>query len=257
VLGLFLAAAGTCDGVDAPDSCIQDRTYIVGSKADETMAAGDCDVGGNPTDLFKLSVATKTTLKFIVTSTGDANPTFSITDDGKAAPENIVVERNGRGKVVTVYAMLLPGNYTLGVSAGDGPEEGAYMIQSQVVSPPPAGCVTVLTTTTTTYLWAMRGVEAAGAITNDDCVGNGFVFDAYFLYMVAGKNYKITIVSSGTGGVNVELNNNGTILAHQNTANNGPGTLTFNYPATQSMAVGINIIGIPAGGRPTYTIKIE
>ena len=119
VLGLFLAAAGTCDSTTAPDTCIQDRTYIVGSKADESMAAGDCDVGGNPTDLYKFSVA-QTTIKFIVTSTGGANPTFSITDDSKAAAENTVVMRDGLGKTVTVYVTLVAGNYTLGVSAGDG-----------------------------------------------------------------------------------------------------------------------------------------
>jgi hypothetical protein len=250
VLGLFvLAGAGPCDST-APDTCVQNRTYTIGTKVDEAMADGDCALDGNSTDLFKFSLSEQKTVKFVVTATGDANP--------KIAPNNVVVMRDGLGKTLTIFATLLAGNYTFGVSSGDGPEDGAYSVESSfVTAPAPIGCVTVFTGATTSHAWMMRGTQLSGVITADDCVNNGYLGDTQFIYMEAGKFHKITVVSSGTGGINVELNHDGSILAHQNTANNAPGTVTFNYQANVSMRVGINIIGIPAGAKPTYTVKFE
>jgi hypothetical protein len=257
VLGLFLAAAGTCEGTTEPppDTCVEGMTLTIATPRTGAVAGGDCvlpNADGRHGDSYTFSVETQSIFAFNVTGTTETG--VRIRDNSKTGEQQEVAFHDNGLLQYGSFVTLMPGSYTLDIAADEDGASGDYSIGSSIATAPqPSNCVQP----PEHWRFAMIGTTTGGAITSGDCAGaSTFFVDAYNVMMLAGSARKITVTMSAGGAVEVRLMDSPTLVTlpvSRNTA--GDNIVNFTPPTTGYY--NIAIIAAPGTGTITYTIKIE
>jgi hypothetical protein len=252
VLGLFLAAAGTCEGTTEPppDTCVEGQTMTIGTDVTGAVAGGDCALDDHHADSYSFTLTEQSTIRFGVT--GQTETVLRIRDNSLTGEQDVAIHDNGLSQYQT-FVVLKPGSYTLDIAADEDGGSGNYTISSAVLAAlQPAGCVQP----PNQWRFAAVGVTVSGVITSADCAGAPtFFFDGHIVKFRSPGARKITATVSAGGAVEVRTFE-GNTLATQPVSRNTAGDIVVQFsPATGYYA--ISILVAPGSGSVTYTLKIE
>jgi hypothetical protein len=259
VLGLFLAAAGTCEGTTEPppDTCVEGMTLTIGTDVSGAVAQGDCELPngeGTRGDSYAFTLANQSIVR--VTISGSTETKIRIRDNAKAGDAQEVVLMEAGLTDYQAFAALPAGSYTLDI-ASDDEAAGNYTIKSAVLTPPeqPIGCVVE----PNNWRFAAIGTTIQGQITGNDCQASGANrADNYLVRMPAGTGRKITITVPASQGFAVEIRKQGTPNTVTNPqSRNTAGDIVVQFTPNQLTYYSIGIITIPGSTPLTYTIKVE
>ena len=94
VLGLFLAAAGTCEGTTEPppDTCVTGQTLTIGTDIAGAVAQGDCELPnseGTRGDSYAFTLASQSFVRLNIAGTTETK--IRVRDTGKAGDAQEVV----------------------------------------------------------------------------------------------------------------------------------------------------------------------
>ena len=258
VLGLFLAAAGTCEGTTEPppDTCEVGLTLTIATPRTGAVAGGDCvlpNAEGRRGDSYTFSVETQSIFAFNVTGTTETG--VRIRDNSKTGEEQeVAVHDNGLAQYGS-FVTLKPGSYTLDIAADDD-ASGDYTIGSSIATPPqPSNCIQP----PDHWRFAMIGTTTEGAITGGDCVGaqTQYKVDSYLVKAFAGGGIrKVTLTTSAATTIEIRLLDNPALVTSPVVAN-AAGTVTAQFTPNVTGYYTIALIGTPGTGAITYSIKIE
>jgi hypothetical protein len=258
VLGLFLAAAATCEGTTEPppDTCVTGLTLTVGTPTTGAVAGGDCllpDADGRHGDSYTFTVETESIFAFNVS--GSTETGVRIRDNSKTgAQAEVALHENGLSEYGS-FVTLKPGSYTLDIAADEDDASGDYSIgTSFATAPQPTGCILP----PAHWRFAMVGTTTGGAITSGDCAGGQpqYKVDAYNVMMFSGGVRKVTLTTSAATTIEIRMLDNPALVTSPVVAN-AAGTVTAQFTPGASGYYTIALIGTPGTGAITYSIKIE
>jgi hypothetical protein len=260
VLGLFLAAAGTCEGTTEPppDTCVTGQSLTIGTDIAGAVAQGDCELPnseGTRGDSYAFTLASQSFLRLNISGTTETK--IRVRDTGKAGDAQEVVLMEVGQTSYQAFAALPAGSYTLDI-ASDDEAPGDYTIKSATLTPPeqPVGCMVEPNQSR----FAAIGTAVQGQITGTDCQASGAnKADNFYVRMPAGTPRKITVtVPANTAGFAVEIRKMGnpTLVANPG-GRNTAGDIVVQFTPNQLTYYSIGIITIPGANPLVYTIKVE
>ena len=260
VLGLFLAAAGTCEGTTEPppDTCVTGQTLTIGTDIAGAVAQGDCELPnseGTRGDSYGFTLASQSFVRLNIAGTTETK--IRVRDTGKAGDAQEVVLMESGQASYQAFAALPAGSYVLDI-ASDDEAPGDYTIKSTALTPPeqPIGCITP----PSQWRFAAIGTTVQGQITGNDCQASGTnKADNFTVRMPAGVARKITVtVPANASGFAVEIRKEGTpTLVANPGARNTAGDIVVQFTPNALAYYSIGIITIPGATPLTYTIKVE
>lgn len=253
VLGLFLAAAGTCEGTTEPppDTCVTGLTLTIGTDKTGAVAGGDCELPdgeGRRGDSYAFTIETQTTIRFNITGTTETG--IRIRDNSLTGEQDVAIHDNGLSEYQT-FVVLKPGSYTLDISADENDASGDYTIKSTILaSPQPSGCIQP----PGQWRFAVIGVTVSGVLASGDCPGGvNNVFDGYVVKKYGGPR-TITVTVSGPAAV--EIRNRDTNALMLSGFKNAAGDIVLNFAAVPDYYL-ISVLTQGPGVTINYTLKIE
>src|ERR1051326_7964332 len=249
VCGLVLAMAGSCE-TTYPDTCVAATALTLGSTTSGTMTVGDCKLAVDRGDLYTLTLADQTTVRFAVSASESVKLLKLRVRTASTHDTTLTVAADAPNATsFTSYVVLPAGTLTVDVTARSA---GNYSITpTAAAQPSPAGC---FTSSTAGHVSAAVGITLDGDISNNDCFSAGYYADSYDVYMIGGQLRTITVTASI--GTSVELHDDAGVLLTSKSLNTaGANVITFTPFSTGRYHVAV--IGTPSLATGSYSLKIQ
>lgn len=245
-LAALLAGCSSDDGTGLDCDPATTLTLTVGVQVSDAIDKGHCISEGDPGDLFTLTVAQTSVLRFTATSSAFP-PEISIAKPGSPASADDEVAFVAGSPARTVV-ILSPGTYVVDIQSSDN-SVGAYTLTTETVG------LNACYHGTSSNIFVVPGQTISSEITMQDCPAPGGAHtETYTVRLRAGRSYTFTATTSAISQFNLLFGTGSQSLAGAGVITTD-GSETITYTPTTS---GYYLITLgPIGGRfGTYTLSV-
>ena len=170
--------------ITAVGRCVAGQSIEIDETVAGNLASTDCRfANGEYTDRYTFTTETQRAVRFTQMS-ASVNSFLEL-----QGPGNVVAFNNDHqdGTDDAGFKVLLaPGTYDLNPSTTGSAEAGAYTVTAAAAPESETGCDIV---------FAVPGIETVQSLDVNDCLSQGFRYDAIAVYLHAGETYTITMNS--------------------------------------------------------------
>jgi hypothetical protein len=244
-LSAVLAACSSDDGSGLDCDPATTLTLTVGAQLSDAIDRDHCISGGDPGDLFTLTVAQTSVVRFTATSSAFP-PEISITKPGSpaSAEDEVAFKAGSPARAVVV---LSPGQYLVDIQSSDN-AVGAYTLTTEAVG------LNACYHANGIPVFLVPGQTLASEIATTDCPApNGAHFEIYTLRLRAGRSYTFT-ATTAIDQFNLRFGTATTTLAGDGViTTNGSATITHTPSTSGYYLIGFGPIGNRHGA---YTLSV-
>ena len=235
----------TANGVDP---CTVLTNYAFGTSVNGTLSSTDCrlsdgsfidfyvtTISGAGTYLFNQSASFDTFLVLFA----EAGPLIALNDDIAATNLNSAIK-----------AILPAGNYVIGATSFDPDVLGTYTLASSSTTAGVSNCEDA---------FVVKGITSSQELQTSDCVGEGFYWDDYIIFLTAGQSITATMTSPAIDSFLELYDNSGSATPLVSNDNSGASTsdAQISYTATVTGFYFISATSAAAGVTGPYTITVQ